>query len=589
MRRAVAGVIAAGGWAAVVWVLWAPILRRLGDLSVNDVLKDYYLSDQFAYMAVAKNVEDGAGLFVEPYTTTGSSIAPSAYYWLLGTTARAADLSIFGAWNVLGIAVAVLLLAMATAWCVWARPGGLAWCAAPFALLSGTLLWWTTDGNWVAQYGDHAVLWAPTSALYSPGAEGPGLLLGGLTLLALVASLAARGRRALILAGVAGLLLGLVLETQTYIAIFMAVALVFTACVHEALTRPGRWWTASLVAAVTALLVVLAFTSSPGAVGRLILLLAVCVAWLVARPAWLRATWRHAVALVAGAAVTGSVLIVRIIGQALDPDSFFYVRQELATTRHLALPADQVLLQFLPTWLLAILAIAFVSRRVADPRRRPWLAALIGLTAAGALLVFNESWNFHTEPYRFLPYVTVLLPVAAVPALYGAIVDGGWAWRGAGAAVVAAAVFTIPTTLAFVDATRDQVFVPAAQEREAYRDIMARTDDQLTAFDSCFRPELVKVLAGGSVLAMNRGLAIPPNYRQTRRVLVRFAAGKLTRTAVLRKVGVRWIVSTNHCDGIPTATLRERFGVPIRIALRDASLVGAPADLTYEVYRVGAA
>jgi hypothetical protein len=281
------------------------------------------------------------------------------------------------------------------------------------------------------------------------------------------------------------------------------------------------------------------------------------------------------------------VLLVRIIEQALDPDSFFYFRQELATTRELALPPGQVLFQLLPTWLLAGLAIAYVARRVPDPRRLPWLAVLVGIAAAGTLLVFNESWNFDTEPYRFLPYTAGLLAVAAVPALYGALVEGGWAWRGAGAAVVGAAAFTIPTTLAFVDATRDQVFAPSAQEAEAYRAIMARTDDRLTAFDGCFRPELVKVLGGGSVLAMNRGLAIPPNYQQTIQVIDRFAAGQLPPDEVLQNVGVRWVVRTNHCGGIPAATLRERYGAPIRIPLRDASAIGAPADFTYEMYRVG--
>ncbi len=588
LRRGAAVLVAVGGWLAVLWVLWAPILRRAGDTSVNNMIKDYYVSDQYAYMSVARNILDGARVFAEPYTITGSSIAPSAYYWVLGTTARAADLTIFGAWNVVGIAVSVLLLAMATAWCVWTRPGGLAWCAAPFALLTGTLLWWTTGGDWMETYGDHGVLWAPTSALYSPGAEGPGLVLGGLTILALVASLASgAGRRGMILAFVAGLLMGLTVETQTYVAMFTAVTLVFAVCAHEALTRPGRWWTGSLVAAVTVLLTAFSFSSSPGAVARLLILLAVCLAWLLVRPGWARANWRPAAALVGGAAVTGSVLIIRIIRQAFDPDSFFYVRQELATERHLALPLDQVLLQFLPTWLLAGLAIAYVARRVGEPRGRPWLAALIALPAAGALLVFNESWNFDTEPYRFLPYVTVLLPVVAVPALYAAVVDGGWAWRGGAAVVVAASAFTIPTTLAFLDTTHDQVLAPSAQERQAYREIMAKADGRLTAFDACFRPELVKVIAGGRVLAVNRGLAIPSDYVHTQQVIDLFATARLPDEAQLRRAGVSWVVTTNHCQGIPAQTLHERFGVPILIPLQYAAAIGAPADFTYEMYRVG--
>lgn len=588
VRRAAALLVAAAGWATCLWVLWGPVLRRLDNgASVNGFLKDYYLSDQFAYMSVARNIQDGLAVFVEPYTLSGSSIAPSAYYWVLGTTANLADLTIFGAWNAVGIAVTLLLLGMATAWSVWTRPAGLAWCVAPAGLLTGTLLWWTTDGGWMAKYGDHAVLWAPTASLFSPGAEGPGLVLSGLALLALAAALSSSGRRALLLAGTAGLLLGLVLETQTYVAMFTATAMVFTACAHEALVRPGRRWMGSLIAAVGVLLITFALLSGGGAVAKLLMLLGMCSAFLVARRAWRQEHWREAAALVLGAGAAGSLLLVRIGRQALDPDSFFYVRQELALDRRLALPPEQVLLQFLPTWLLVALAVVYIARRDTSGRRAAWLASLVGLSTGGALLVFNESWNFNTEPYRFLPYATVLLPVAAVPALYAAVVDGGWTWRGAGVGVIAAAVLTIPTTLSFMETTRDRIFAPSAQERAAYGEIMARSGGELTAFDSCFRAELVKVVAGGRVLTMNRGLAIPERYETALGLIERLAKGRLPRTEALRDYGIDWLVSTNHCDGIPASLLRDRFGSPIRIPLRNAAAVGAPPDLTYEMYSVG--
>lgn len=571
-----------------MWLFWGPILRQLPDRSIGAVVKDYYLTDQFAYLSIARNVSEGLPAFVEPFTSTGSSIYPSAYYWLLGRVAGATGTTVFGAWNLVGMLVTLGLLAMATGWALWALPGRRAWAIAPLALLLGTLQWYD-DGHWSAQYGEHSVLWAPYGSLFSPGAEAFGLLVLGLCLIAVGAVLLAAGRRRLALAGIAGALLGLTLEAHTYVGMFSALALVLALATHEAIVRPDRRWTGALAGTMAVALVASGLAGGPGAVARLAVVLAIPLAYLAARRAWRRDLGVAALAFAGGALVVAAPLLVRIGIQVAEPGSFFYLRQQWAENRNLSLPPGQVLLQFLPLWLLAGATVVALSRRTRAPRETAWLAILAGLLGATALLTFNDAWGFHTEPYRFLPYGTLLTGVVALPWLWTALADGRGLGRArvAGAGVAVALAATVPTTLSFASDTSQLVFAFPPQEKKAYERITAVTGSQLTLYDRCFRPDLVKIAGGGRVVFMNIGLAIPDQFLQVQRLLTGVKAGRMPPRGLLARVGVRFLATNNHCDGLDPAALRSRFGDPVSIPLTDATALGAPADLTYEVYRVG--
>lgn len=595
-RRAgtIAGAVVAGaGWIAAAWLYWGPLLRRLPDHSVDGIVKDYYLSDQLAYLSIARNVSVGLSPFVEPFTATGSSIYPSAYYWILGRFADVGSTTVFAAWNVVGMAVTLALLAMATAWAVWCLPGTRAWVLAPAALMVGTLEWFTSDGHWSAAYGEHAVLWAPYGSLFSPGAEGFALLWAGLCLMA-VCSVLIRpaGRRRLLVAGVAGVLLGLVLVSHTYVAMFAATAVVMVVVAHEVVLRPQRRAVVVLGAAMAVVLVASGVLGGSGAVTRLAIVIATPLAWLATRREWRRELGAPALALAGAALATGSPLLVRIAAQIADPDSFFYLRQELAETRDLGLPAGAVLFQFGPLWLLAGAAIVALARREREPRETAWLSALAGLLVATVLLTFNDAWGFDTEPYRFLPYGTFLLAVAAMPWLWSALAAGPRLvnpTRGAGVGVAMALGLTVPTTLAFTHDTADLVFAFPRGEREAYARVADVTGDGLALYDACFRPDLVKVGGGGRVVYENVGLAIPAHHEEIGAILAAVATRRLPADAALEDTGIAWFVSTNHCEGVGAAELRRRFGAPrgVPLGAGAAAGLGAPADLTYEVYRVG--
>lgn len=339
------------------------------------------------------------------------------------------------------------------------------------------------------------------------------------------------------------------------------------------------------------LLVASGLSSGSGSVARLGAVLAVPVVWLALRRDWRRDQGPTALALAGGALVVGSPLLVRIAVQVADPDSFFYLRQELAETRHLSLPLGAVLLQFLPLWILAGTALALLVRRARTARDDAVLTALAGLLVTTFLLTFNGVWGFDTEPYRFMPYGALLVAVVAMPPVAAALLAPGPAAarpRLAALGVLAVCALTIPTTLVFARDTKDLVFTFPPAERLAYEKIADVTGDDLAVYDTCFRPDLVKLGGGGRVAYQNVGMAIASHHEAITVIDTRVRRRTLPGDSFLRRVDARWFVSQNHCDGVDPALLRERFGAPVRVTPPDvAGLVGAPADLTYELYRTG--
>jgi hypothetical protein len=573
-----------------MWLMWGPILRLLPDRAAGDIVKDYYLPDQFAYMGVARNVQEGFPAFVEPFTVTGDSIYPSTYYWALGKVADIGSTTIFGAWNAVGMVVTLGILAMSTAWAVWAAPRTRAWALAPVPMLIGTLEWYAGNDRWFTGYGDHAVLWPAYGSLFSPGAEVFALVAGGFSVLLLLVALTATGRRQIIAAAGSGALLGLALLGHTYVAMFTLTAIVATATAYEWRRRPlGRSHTI-LVGVLGAVLLASGLRSGSGSLARLGVVLAVPLVWLVLRRDWRREHGLMALAAAAGAIVVGSPLLVRIAAQVADRDSFFYYRQEIAETRDLSLPLGPVLLQFLPLWILAGTAVVLLARRSRSARRDATLVAVVGLVITTLLLAFNATWGFDTEPYRFMPYGALLIGVAAMPSVAAALLAPGPAAappRLAAAAVLAACALTIPTTLLFARDTRHLVFTFPPGERLAYERIADVTRDDLAVYDTCFRPDLVKVGGGGRVAYQNIGMAIADHHEAVSLINGAVGAGTLPGDDLLRTVGARWFVSHNHCQGVGRPLLSSRYGAPVRVPPPDvAALPGAPADLVYELYRI---
>ena len=186
--------------------------------SLSLCIKDFYAPDQFAVMGIGSLAQDGLFVYHEPLGATGDSVYPSEYYRLLGKTAELTGTSVVWAWNIVGVAVSVALIALSVLWSLRLAPGTRAWVLAPLPFLVGTLYWWE-GRTWIYTEG-RAVLWPGVASLYSPGAETPGVLIAGIALMLFVGALGSRGRRSMALTAGAGIASGLTLHVHANPAVF---------------------------------------------------------------------------------------------------------------------------------------------------------------------------------------------------------------------------------------------------------------------------------------------------------------------------------------------------------------------------------
>ena len=580
LRLAAAITTATATSVVAFWLLWGRLLEAGG---LNDQIKEYYLADQFAYMAVARNIEAGLpGFFVEPFTTTGDSIAPSGYFWLLGLVSKVPGLTVFGAWNIVGMAMTLGLIAVVIWWAAWVLPGRLAWAIAPVALLVATFQW-VGDGGWVSQYGAHAVLWPPLAILNSPGPEPLGLIATVTMLVVVGIALNRAGTARLAWAVGAGAALGVAALSHTYVAMFAALTIVLAVAVRAAWDR-GRRMLLVFLGVVSGSVIVAALLPLSTSLSRLAILLIAPVIFLACQRQWRRPYLLTLCAMGAGSVVVASPLLVQIASQAMRPGSFFYLRQESALDISLELPPLSVLGQFLPVWLLGAAAAVALARGPREPHRAWWFAVVTSLLVTTLILTFNGWWGFSQEPYRFLPYGILLMAGTSLPWLWEALTAPG-AWRIVAAGVVVLGALTLPTLVKFARGVPG-IFTLSQQERHAYERIADLTHRELTLYDGCFRSDLVKVAGGGRVLWMNRGHAIPDHYPEAWHVLDEVRVKTIPHAAELTLLGVRWVVTTTTCDGMSERDLRARFGAPTTLPLENTAALGQPAGLLYEIYKV---
>jgi hypothetical protein len=584
--RATELIALAAGSAAVLWVLWGPVISHTAEGgSLRLCLKNYYVSDQYAVLSIARQAQDGLPVYREPFSGTGSSVYPSEYYRILGATADMTGTSVIWAWNVVGVLVSLGLLAISIIWARRLAPGTRAWVLAPVPFLIGTLLWWGT-GEWLYSSGQ-AVLWPAFASLYSPGAEGPALLVTGLALILLATWLARSGRRSLPWAAGAGLATGFTLQLHANVAVlaFVATTLALLCDALRAGATPRRRAVVGAGAAV--LLVAGLLTPQSGVTIRVGLLVAAILAVLLSDARWRRERG-PAAALWVGAAFLASLpLSVRLAAQTLSGEGYLYERQASVAGADTDLPIWAVLVLLLPIWALAGATWWRLTRaRDAHPGWLPLLAGLVAatllLTAGGRLGAEGLEWH------RFVIYGMFLIAMAATPGLWLMLTTpttGSERW--AGAAVALALVATLPTTAAFVDAQRGVITCTPPQEAEAFTAIGRVAGDRLVLVDRCFSPGPLRVVSGVHLASFNAGIAVPPDRDATTRALLMIQEGRMPPDDLLLRIGVTGFLTNTQCAGVPRDEVSDRFGEPYaRIALRDGEELGLPPGLVYELYDV---
>lgn len=575
------------GSAAALWVLWGPMLSHAGQGgSVRLCLKNFYVPDQYSVMSIGRLVQDGLSPYQEPYSATGDSVYPSEYYRVLGLTARATDTSVVWAWNVVGLCVSLALLALAVAWARRMAPGTRAWVLAPVPFLVGTLYWWGS-GEWLYSSGQ-AVLWPAVASLYSPGAEGPAVLMAGASLLLLALALAHAGRRAAALAAAAGALGGASLQLHANVAVLVVTATALALVADAMLTTRSRRRRAIAGGLGAALVLVALVTPGTGVAVRLVLLLIAIAAVALSDADWRRARGLTTAAW-AGAAIVASLpLSARLADQTLSGEGYFYDRQSSVSGADVDLSLIAVLGLLAPVWVLAAAVGRHLWRnRAATPPG--WLPVLAGLTSATLLLTMAGRLGTEgLEWHRFLVYGSFLTVTAAVPGLWlmlASSADRGTRVAGAVSAALLAA--TLPATIAFADDQRGVITCTPPQEAEAFAEIGRLSGGRLLLMDRCFAPGPLRVHSGARVAYFNAGIAPPEDQAATERAHAEIVAGRLPGATTLARMGVSGFLTNTQCAGAPRERIAARFGTPIaQIPLRDGEELGLPPGLIYEIYEV---
>ncbi|QTE30224.1 hypothetical protein [Pengzhenrongella sicca] len=538
------------------WAGWHPSMFR-----------NYYWSDQLAYLAIASNAANGNLSAVEPLTMTGSNYYPRAYYLLLGLAADATSTSVATMWTVLGLAAQVMLVVAIGATCVlltrrwWTGLLGF----TPF--MFGTFSWLVSD-SWMTTLDSHAVLWGPFGVIYTLNGESVALCLAGVALLALLLVGAGRvpERAAWPVAVAACLLIGALANVQTY-SFLVAVYMLAGGAAAVGLVRERS--RIALLATAVALVVVLALGPAAGA--RVSPLAVLVLGLLPMAPGLVvlaRATRWRLLWCVAAVAVGAAPQVLGTVFGILGGDAFLTYREssskDLGVSFEAGLVAAGVILP----------ALAFIAMLGVRHRRTLWLAVPVASVAVWALLATNDRWGANQEPYRFWLDVYVLVAVLTVPlGAWAALeaVTSSVAHRGPAddpsrantrpgspprAVVVVALVVVVAWAGAGIpDWIRFRADVASAGYLQlssplyvegATISAAAEAGGGSVLTDMCIDPLFFKVNWGGSVAAFNRGLAWPDEVEALDQVLHMRASGVVDEAAA-RTAGARWLLTSTAC------------------------------------------
>lgn len=576
---------------------WHPLVGHGGHLIDMQAIKsvpspvEFIIFDHFTYQAIARTVEDGGSAYVEPFTGTGTSIYPSGYYWFVGTVAKLTGVSVVAIWNAFGIVIALGLTGASFLWARWTAPGTRAYVLAAVPLFVGTLGWWA-GGDWLGLYNENSVvLWAPYTLLAMGTGEAFSMLVLALVVLGVAGGLTQPGTRAGLLSfAAAGVGLGVLMHTHSYVTIFAAFTVVFMLVTMEAVHSSAWRWLAGWSGVCGVLLGLFGLgVIDLRPTTQLALLAAVPALALVTRPSWTRRMWAGGLALIAPFILIAGPMVVRLAREMTDSDSFFNVRQEQSAVRDLGMPFWDALWFELPVLVLAVAAAAALFRSgLSSERHRAWFAALSALLVSTSLLTFNDLWGVDQEPYRFLPYGAFMLAIVAFPWLWLAVADGTKRSRIVAGTASVLMLATIPTTVAYsraIDGSKP--YAPSGTERAAYGELAKITGNGLTLLDACFWPELTRVVGGPHTIAFHPGLAYPEHVNELVAIKNAMTAGELAPPDQMAAAGIAWFATHTNCGGVPANRIAATLGPPTRtFPMPTPEAFGHPAGTRYELYRM---
>ncbi|MET1051311.1 MAG: hypothetical protein ABWX65_01605 [Mycetocola sp.] len=570
-----------GALAIVVAVLlqlasqaWSLITSTGGAL---DGLRKAYYHDQLGYMSIVVNVAQGRFDEVEPDTETGLNFYPRLYYSAVGLVARIFGLHPVVAWNVTGLALQALLVALLAFTLIVVTRRWWAGLVAPLPFVLGTFSYLHGDG-WASSLQSHAVIWGPYGVLFSLNGETAGLCIGMTAALGLflVWTRAVPPAVRITVSLVASAAIGMLANVQTY-SFLTTVYTVSYILAALALYR-GRH---TVLAIVSGLLVPLVFLFGPlvnasaGQLATLVFGLLPAIPGLLV----LVVATRGMLALYGVVAVAAAApQLVWTVSGIINRDPFLVYR--VASNSDLGVASPGAVLGAVCV-ALPILFVLIVGLW----RKSLILVALSsGFAVSTVVLVTNDIWGANAEPYRFwidtffvgaiVSTVALALiaaerwpaPVASVPET-ATTVDGDAdgaidapprlpdrlrRFITVGIVVCLAVwVVSLPDWVRYrADASMNALWDPSTPREEAIRDLALSTlsadRDELVMADPCVDPRTMKVNSGVPVAYFHLGMAWPAEVDAMGAIVGSRLEGEMNLDAA-EVANARWVLTDSAC------------------------------------------
>jgi hypothetical protein len=526
------------------------LIRLPGNINpFANVFRGYFPSDQLSYAGIAASAKAGQFGLVEPFTQTGSSYYPNWWYKFIGLFASVTGLEVSSAWSILGFGVilgSVLFIGIA-AW----RITGKSW--AP--LVVGLLIWIgplasILFNNWFVNLESHAVMWGPYGALYPLNGEAAGLSVGSVGLV--LGYWVAIGPQwpkplRLTLFGLAGLMLGLIANIQTYSFLTLTAITLWIAAVGGLLRSRSRK-IVGLTVALVALIAVVAplIRDSVGALPIYVLML---VPTLPGIWALVKGRMPFAFAGLIFFLLGAAPQVMWMAVGTLDQDPFLTYRVD--QSGELGIPLWAFLLYGSPvllTWA-AILRVQIARKGTKE------IALLVGWFVAFVLLSFNNSWGFGQEPYRFWINSVIVFVFIAALTLPRAELSRYFSTRSAAilstlaVVLVAASFWNVGAFRAYVSSQGNIDFNSTQLQGIAELVSENNSGEGLVTAEPCINPRHLKVATGVPVAFYNLGLAWPEKKNEIDDVIAAGDTGVLD-TDLMRSAGISYLLTDSSC---PTA------------------------------------
>lgn len=520
----------------------------------------YYDGDQLVNLAMVVNGANGNLASVEPFTETGTNNDPHLYLQILGEIARITGAMPSVVYNVGGIAVQGLLVAsIAIAAALFTRR----WWASFFGavpFLIGTLSF--TGSGWFTTSELNGILWGAFGAMFALNSASAALAIAAGALLGILVLAQRASPRVLLIAGtVAGAILGLDANVDTYTFIIAAFFALYGLSFYVIASSESRSLRIRLSGLSIALIVLLFLVGRDLATwsGHLG---AFAIGLLPACPGLLTGLrrWRERIVLpVFAMGATAAPQIVGVIIAIHDHNPFLIWREGTTTASSVDVTWGDAVHCAVP--LLIPLVLIFIAGL---QRRHPlWIAYASGALVAWLLGAKNDMWGANQEPYQFwidgfalvaftiIPvFVDVVITCAARRATSTPAVPLRWRVVVGPLAVVAVAVAAWSSVdwYRFYRAQEGQTISLATAEDLAMKRVASAVSTrQLIVTDPCISPEIFKDVTAKPVDYYSAGLAWPARVSE-----INAANNALNQgTASARQLaaaGIGWLVADHSCQ-----------------------------------------